>query len=58
MVKMKAILQILCIILVGSGIVIEIVEHAHIGLILITTGSLFFAIATKIEAAGNNRKDN
>jgi len=43
--------------LVGVGIVIEIVEHAHIGLILITTGSLFFAISTKIEAYGTQRKE-
>lgn len=54
---MKTILQILCIMLVGVGIVIEAVYGAHIGFICITTGSLMFAVATKIEAAGDKRKE-
>ena len=31
------------------GIVIELTQHAHIGWVCITAGSLIFAVATKIK---------
>ena len=50
---MKQYLQTLCVILVTSGIAIEYYYTANIGFLLITAGSLAFAISTKIE---NRRK--
>ena len=46
---MKTLLQTLCIILVSIGIAYEIYAKAPLGYILITMGSLAFAISTKIE---------
>lgn len=45
---MFAVLQVLCIVLVTAGIVVESVYGAHFGFALITTGSLAFAVATKL----------
>lgn len=46
---MKKYLQILCIVLVAIGICIESYFKANIGFILITCGSLAFAISCKLE---------
>jgi len=46
---MKNYLQTLCVIMVTFGIVIEFWYTSDIGFLFITTGSLAFAISTKIE---------
>ena len=46
---MKTLLQTLCIILVSIGIAYEIYSGAPLGYVLISVGSLAFAISTKIE---------
>jgi hypothetical protein len=43
------ILQIICILLVSTGIMFEYMYEAHLGFVLITVGSLVFAIVTKLE---------
>lgn len=45
---MKTLLQTFCVISISFGIVIEALYGADIGFILITAGSLAFAISTKI----------
>lgn len=45
---MKTILQMICVVSISFGIVIEALYGADIGFILITTGSLSFGISTKI----------
>ena len=50
-------LQVWCITLCSIGIVIELITGANMGFILITVGSLIFAISTKFEAAKGSRKD-
>lgn len=45
---MKTLLQLVCVVAISFGIVIEAVYGANIGFVLITTGSLAFAISTKI----------
>lgn len=45
---MKTVLQLVCVMAVSMGIVIEAFYGADIGFILITTGSLAFGISTKI----------
>jgi len=49
---MKEALQTLCVVAISFGIIIEACYEAHMGFILITGGSLAFAISTKI----NKRK--
>jgi len=44
-----AILQIICIIAVVTGIVIEAIYQAHLGFILITVGAFFFGISEKTD---------
>lgn len=51
---LKLLLQTCCVILVSIGIVYEVFYQASLGLILITVGSLAFAISTKIDNAKNN----
>lgn len=46
---LKKYLQIFCIIIVSIGIGIEIHYGANIGFVLITSGSLVFAISCKIQ---------
>jgi len=41
--------QLICILLVLSGIMIEFVYQADLGFMAITIGSLLFAVTTKIE---------
>lgn len=41
--------QLICILLVLSGIMIEFVYQADLGFMSITIGSLLFAVTTKIE---------
>ena len=43
------IIQLTGSILVSAGIVVEFIFYAHVGFILITAGSLLFAIGTKIK---------
>ncbi|GAH01735.1 unnamed protein product [marine sediment metagenome] len=52
-------LQRTCIVLCGWGIVVEFAFGADLGFLLITVGSLAFALATKIHALEekNKRKD-
>jgi len=42
------IMQVLCILATGAGIYIEYTYDAHIGFLLISLGSLTFAISTKL----------
>ena len=49
MAKIKTAIQILAIILVAAGIVVEIATGGHLGYVFITTGALIFAISTKIK---------
>lgn len=51
---LKLLLQTFCVIVVSLGIVYEAIYQASLGLILITVGSLAFAISTKIENAKKN----
>jgi len=53
----KSLLQTFCVIIVSYGIVYEIIYQASLGLILITVGSLAFAISTKIDNAKNHSKE-
>ncbi|MBA7587579.1 hypothetical protein ES708_29610 [subsurface metagenome] len=46
---MKQLLQTICVIIVTVGIVVEAIHEADIGFVLITAGSLVFAVSTKIE---------
>ena len=46
---MFSILQALCVILVVSGLSYEIANHADAGYVLITGGSLLFAISVKVK---------
>ena len=46
---MKGYLQTFCTILVTMGIIVEFRFEADIGFLLVTAGSLAFAISTKIE---------
>lgn len=41
--------QIVCIILITFGIIIEYIYEADLGFLAITLGSLLFALTTKIE---------
>lgn len=45
---MKIALQTICIIMVTMGIIYEAHYGAHLGFVLITSGSLAFAISTKL----------
>lgn len=54
---LKLFLQTLCVILVSVGIVYEALYQASLGLILITVGSLAFAISTKIDNAKKSNKE-
>ena len=47
---MVSMLQRVCIVAVGMGIAVEFVLGADLGYILISVGSLCFAVATKIHA--------
>ena len=47
--NMKTLLQTLCIVLVSIGIAYEIYAGAPLGYVLISLGSLAFAVSTKIE---------
>lgn len=49
MIKALILTQLFCILLVGAGIIIEITYKANLGFLAITTGSLLFAVSTKIE---------
>jgi len=40
----------ICILTVALGILVEFLFGAHLGFLLITAGSLIFAISTKIES--------
>jgi len=53
----KTLLQTLCVIMVSFGIVYEILYQASLGLILITVGSLAFAISSKIDNAKNHHNE-
>ena len=48
MIKLIVIAQIICIFMVGAGIWIEFTYEADIGFILISGGSLAFAVSTKL----------
>ena len=48
MIVLIIILQIACIIAVTAGIVIEWLYGANLGFLLITGGSLIFAVSTKL----------
>jgi len=50
MIKTLFIIQLICIGMVGSGIIIEFIYQADWGFVAITSGSLVFAITTKIES--------
>lgn len=54
---MKRSLQTICVVIVTCGIVYEAIFRAPIGFILITAGSLAFAVSTKIENRGRKRED-
>ncbi len=43
------IIQLIGLVVVGAGCGIEIVAGAHVGLIIITVGSIAFAIGTKLK---------
>ncbi len=45
---LATIVQVLCLILVTLGIAIELEYEADLGFLLITLGSILFAISTKI----------
>ena len=49
MLKSLVITQTFCILLVGTGIIIEFIYKADMGFMAITIGSLLFAVTTKIE---------
>jgi len=49
MIKSLVITQIVCILLVGGGIIIEFIFHADLGFMAITIGSLLFSVTTKVE---------
>jgi len=49
-------LQIGCIVAVGMGVGVELVLGADLGFLLITIGSLSFAVATKIHALEEKSK--
>ena len=53
----KSILQVFCVIIVSFGIVYECLYGADLGLILITVGSLAFAISTKIDNAKKHNNE-
>jgi hypothetical protein len=54
---MVAPLQVSCIVAVGMGVAVEFVFEADLGFLLITIGSLCFAVATKIHTLEErNRK--
>lgn len=55
---MKRHLQTICVVLVSFGIVVEYWYTADIGFLLITSGSLAFAISTKIEDRVKKRKEH
>jgi len=44
---MKSIVQLICGSIVGIGVGVEIATHAHVGYVLITTGSLALFLVTK-----------
>lgn len=50
-------LQATCIVLVSLGIIVEFIFGAELGYILITGGSLVFAVATKIHALEERNKE-
>jgi len=45
---MVLIIQLICILLVSTGLIFEIYFGADLGFVLITAGSLLFAISEKI----------
>lgn len=45
--------QWLAVAAITAGIIIELIMHAHLGYILITSGSFIFAIATKVRYYGS-----
>ena len=47
--KIKAAIQLVAIIMVAAGIVVELMTGGHTGYVLITSGALVFAISTKIK---------
>ena len=49
MIKFLVFTQGFCCLLIMGGIIIEVVYKADLGFLAITTGSLIFAISTKIE---------
>jgi len=49
MIKKLVITQAICIFLLFTGIAIEFIYEANIGLLAITVGSAIFAVTTKIE---------
>ena len=53
---MIAPLQGTCIVLVSMGIAVELVMGADLGYLLITIGSLSFAVATKIHRLEERKK--
>ena len=56
--NLKLPLQTFCVIVVSFGIVYECLYGASLGLILITVGSLAFAISTKIDNAKNHNNES
>jgi len=54
--RMIAPLQGTCIVLVSMGIAVELVMGADLGYLLITIGSLSFAVATKIHRLEERKK--
>ncbi|MBA7471392.1 hypothetical protein ES707_06698 [subsurface metagenome] len=56
--RLVILLQIFCVLVVLAGIIIEIIYGAHLGFILITLGSLSFAIAEKLNRYYDNKQFN
>jgi len=55
--KLVITLQLICLVLTGVGIGIEIRFHADVGYLLITAGGVIFAVSEKI-AKYSLRKEN
>jgi len=47
--KIAALIQLTGVVLLGAGLAIEITLRAHIGYILLTGGSIVFAVGTKLK---------
>lgn len=54
---MVRILQATCIVLVSLGIIVEFIFGADLGYVLITGGSLAFAVTTKIHVLEERNKE-